>query len=205
MTIVKLPHCESRLEVQVDQAVRVLPHVVPGDFRKRLFEFPGHVSKFLVAYRDMAIYFEKCVSECGESVKAIGNWLMGDFSALLNREEQSIAKSKVTPLMLCKLIGMVDSGKISSKIAKSVFEEMFYKGTDPQDIIKSRGIEQISDEKVLEEMIDRVIEENPGPVQEFKDGKDRAIGFLIGKVMAQTRGQANPKIVNQIITKKLRS
>jgi aspartyl-tRNA(Asn)/glutamyl-tRNA(Gln) amidotransferase subunit B len=169
------------------------------------YGLPGHVSKFLVADREMAIYFEKCVSECGESVKAIGNWLMGDFSALLNREEQSIAKSKVTPLMLCKLIGMVDSGKISSKIAKSVFEEMFYKGTDPQDIIKSRGLEQISDEKVLEEMIDRVIEENPGPVQEFKDGKDRAIGFLIGKVMAQTRGQANPKIVNQIITKKLRS
>jgi aspartyl-tRNA(Asn)/glutamyl-tRNA(Gln) amidotransferase subunit B len=129
---------------------------------------------------------------------------MGDFSALLNRQEQTIDKSKVTPVMLCRMIEMIDNGKISSKIAKSVFEEMFQKGTDPEDIIKSRGLEQISDEKMLEEMIDKVIEENPGPVQQFKDGKDKAIGFLIGKVMAQTRGQANPKIVNQIITKKLR-
>jgi aspartyl-tRNA(Asn)/glutamyl-tRNA(Gln) amidotransferase subunit B len=169
------------------------------------YGLPEYDSKFLAADRRMADYFEDCVSECGGSAKAISNWLMGDFSALLNREEQTIDKSKLTPAMLCRMIEMIDSGKISLKIAKSVFEEMFFKGTDPGEIIKNRGLEQISDEKVLEEMIDKVIEENPGPVQQFRDGKDRAIGFLIGKVMAQTRGQANPKIVNQIITKKLRS
>jgi aspartyl-tRNA(Asn)/glutamyl-tRNA(Gln) amidotransferase subunit B len=181
-------------------------------------------SKLLVSSREMAEYFERCISVYKDGTKAggknkdkdgtglntkdeaktISNWLMGDFSALLNKENQNIDKSRVTPEMLYKLLIMIKTGKISSKIAKSVFQEMFYKGTDPQKIIESRGLEQISDEKLLEEIIDRVIDQNPDPVQQFMDGKKKAIGFLIGQVMKQTGGKANPKLVNQMISKKIK-
>ena len=190
----------------IDKIRSTIPELPFARVRKYINEYglPDHDSRFLAADRAIADYFEKCVSECAGSAKTVSNWMMGDFSALLNKEGQTIDKSRVSPEMLCRMIEMVDSGKISSKIAKSVFEEMFYSGTDPQELINSRGLEQISDEKILEEIIDKVIDDNPGPVQQFREGKDRAIGFLIGRVMARTKGQANPKIVNSIITKKLR-
>lgn len=128
---------------------------------------------------------------------------MGDFSALLNKEKMTIKDSRVTPENLCKMLEIIDKGKINSKIAKSVFEEMFSTGGNPQKIIEDRGLEQISDEGLLEAIIEEVIKDNPGAVEQFREGKDKAIGFLIGRVMAKTKGKANPGIVNDIITKKL--
>ncbi|GAG62459.1 unnamed protein product, partial [marine sediment metagenome] len=93
--------------------------------------------------------------------------------------------------------------KINYKIAKSVFEEMFSTGKNPQKIIEDRGLEQISNEGLLEAIIEEVIKDNPGPVEQFKEGKDKAIGFLIGRVMTKTKGKANPGMVNEIIIKKL--
>ena len=101
------------------------------------------------------------------------------------------------------MLKMIDSGKISSKIAKTVFEEMFDAGDDPESIIKAKGLEQISDSGELEDMIEQVIADNPGPAGQYREGKKKAIGFLIGQVMAKTRGKANPKLVNEIMIKKL--
>jgi len=101
------------------------------------------------------------------------------------------------------MLEIIDKGKINSKIAKAVFEEMFNTGGDPQKIIEDGGLEQISDEGLLEAVIEEVIKENPGVVEQFKEGKNKAVGFLIGRVMAKTKGKANPRIVNNIITKKL--
>jgi len=102
------------------------------------------------------------------------------------------------------MLNAIDGGKISSKIAKSVFEEMFATGKDPSSIIKDRGMEQISDEGLLESIIDEVIKDNPGPADQFRQGNKKSISFLIGKVMARTKGKANPRMVNEIITRKLR-
>jgi aspartyl-tRNA(Asn)/glutamyl-tRNA(Gln) amidotransferase subunit B len=102
------------------------------------------------------------------------------------------------------MLELIDSGKISSKIAKSVFEEMFYKGTDPAEVIAGSDLEQISDEGELEVIIDEVIKSNPGPVAQLKEGKEKAIGFLVGQVMAHTKGKANPRLVNEIIMKKIK-
>ncbi len=88
-------------------------------------------------------------------------------------------------------------------MAKSVFEEMFTTGKDPQKIIEERGLEQIADESMLEAVIEEVIKDNPGPVEQFRQGKEKALSFLIGKVMAKTKGKANPRMVNEIMTKKL--
>ena len=103
-----------------------------------------------------------------------------------------------------KLIALVDGGKISSKIAKPVFEEMFYKGSDPEAIIKEKGLQQISDEGQIEAVVAKVIADNPGVVEQLKGGKVNAIGFLVGQVMAQTKGKANPKMVNELILKMIK-
>ncbi|MBC7334092.1 MAG: Asp-tRNA(Asn)/Glu-tRNA(Gln) amidotransferase GatCAB subunit B, partial [Actinobacteria bacterium] len=102
------------------------------------------------------------------------------------------------------MLKMIDDGKISLKIAKSVFEEMFETGKTPQKIIEEKGLEQISDYALLEGIIDRVISENPGPVEQYRSGREKAISFLIGRVMAETKGKANPSIVNDIMLRKLK-
>lgn len=169
----------------------------------RDFGLSAYDAKFLTGDMQYALFFEDCMKTYGNA-KAVANWLMGDFAALLNREGRSIAESKVSAAGLAKMLEMIDCGKISSKIAKSVFEEMFFKGTDPADITAGRGLEQISDPDKLEAVIDYVIKNNPEPVQQLKSGKEKAIGFLVGQVMAATKGKANPKLVNEIILKKIK-
>ncbi len=200
------------------------PDLVPLDISKRLIEkIKGEIpelpqgkvkrfekeyglsrydSNFLASDISISSFFEKCLAHYGDA-KTLCNWIMGDFSALLNQENISMEESKVKPKDLSEMLKMMDSGKISSKIAKSVFEEMFKTGKSPKKIIDKKGLEQISDEDVLEKIIDKVIEENSGPVKEYKGGKKKAVGYLIGQVMAKTKGKANPQIVNRIIRKKL--
>jgi len=157
---------------------------------------------FMAGDRKLAGYFEKCLEHCTDA-KTVANWIMGDFSALANKEKIHIAESRVRPDRLCGMLGMIEKGKISLKIAKTVFEEMFNTGSDPADIIKAGDLEQISDSNELEAIIEDVISKNPIPVQQYMDGKKKAIGFLIGQIMARTKGKANPKLVNEIIAKKL--
>jgi len=168
------------------------------------YSLPAYDCKFLTSDREIADYFEKCIL-IYNNPKAVSNWIMGDFSALLNREAVSIKSSKVKPESLCRLLEMIENGKISLKIAKSVFEEMFYSGAEPEKIISAKSLEQISDEKLLEDIVEKVIEDNPGPVEQFKSGKEKAIGFLVGQVMARTKGKANPGLVNEIINRQLKS
>jgi len=157
---------------------------------------------FMAGDAGIASYFDKCLKYY-DNAKAVANWIMGDFSALANKKKVPVDRSKVTPENLCNMLKMIDSGKISSKIAKTVFEEMFDTGNDPESIIKAKGLEQISDSGELKNTIEQVIADNPGPVGQYREGKKKAIGFLIGQVMAKTRGKANPKLVNEIMTKKL--
>lgn len=198
----------------------LVPMLIGGDMvetiRKTIVELPDKKAKkyredlglssydadFLAGDRKLAGYFEKCL-ECYKDAKAIANWIMGDFSALANKEKIHISESSVMPANLCAMLGMIDNGTISLKIAKTVFEEMFDTGNDPASIIKARGLEQISDSGELEGVIEEVINENPGPVKQYREGKKKAIGFLIGQIMARTKGKANPKLVNEIIIKKL--
>jgi len=188
-----------------------------GKLKEQIPELPGQKSaryisdfglslydaKFLTGDRQYALFFEECM-KLYKNAKAVANWLMGDFSALLNKESLNLSESKINAAKLVSMLELIDSGKISSKIAKSVFEEMFYKGTDPAEIIAGSGLEQISDEGELELIIDEVIKSNPGPVAQLKDGKEKAIGFLVGQVMAKTKGKANPRLVNEIILRKIK-
>ncbi len=194
-------YMEDKMVEDIKKTIPELPSAKAKRFARQ-YGLSAYDSNFLANNRDLADYFEKCCS-CYNNAKNIANWVMGDFSALLNKEKITIKDSRVTPENLCRMLEIIDGGKINSKMAKSVFEEMFTTGKDPQKIIEDRGLEQISDEGLLEAVIEEVIRDNPGPVEQFRQGKEKALGFLIGKVMAKTRGKANPRMVNEIITKKL--
>jgi aspartyl-tRNA(Asn)/glutamyl-tRNA(Gln) amidotransferase subunit B len=194
-------HMEDRTAEEVKDTIPELPAEKIKRFEKQ-YSLSRYDSGFLAGSREIADYFEKCC-DCYDNPKNIANWLMGDFSALLNKEKMDIGDSKITPESLCRMLKAIEGGKISSKIAKSVFEEMFITGKDPGSIIKERGLEQISDQSLLEPIIDEVIKENPGPVEQFRQGNKKSISFLIGKVMTRTKGKANPRMVNEIITRKL--
>ena len=194
-------YMESKMVEDIKKTIPELPSAKAKRFEKQ-YNLSAYDSNFLANDRDLADYFEKCLS-CYSNAKNIANWIMGDFSALLNKEKMRIKESRVTPENLCRMLELIDKGKINSKMAKSVFEEMFTTGKDPQKIIEERGLEQIADESMLEAVIEEVIKDNPGPVEQFRQGKEKALSFLIGKVMAKTKGKANPRMVNEIMTKKL--
>ena len=130
---------------------------------------------------------------------------MGDFARLLNENEISIDESKISPDNLADLIILIDKGTISSKIAKTVFEEMFKTGKEPNDIVKESGLTQISDEGEIKNIVKKVVDNNPKSIEDYKAGKDRALGYLVGQVMKESKGKANPGIVNKLLLEILNS
>ena len=166
------------------------------------YGIPRYDAEVLTTTRYIADYFEETAKLSGDP-KAASNWIMSDLMSLLNRENIPITRCKVTPKHLSDMIGMIAKGTISTRIAKEVLEEMFKTGKSPKKIVEEKGLVQISDEKLISEICDRVIAENPGPAQDFRNGKQKAIGFLIGQVMKLTKGKANPRLVNEILRKKL--
>jgi len=191
----------------VQDIKREIPEL-PGEKIKRyleVFGLPDETARLIASDKDTAQYFDRCANILGPGkLKAAANWITGDFAAYLNKESLKIKQSGISAESLCSLIEMIEGGRISSKIAKSVFEEMAQSKKEPQDIIMEHNLEQVSDEGELSKIIDEVIAANDEVVQQVKDGKDKAIGFLIGQVMAKTKGKANPALVNGIMSKKLK-
>ncbi len=167
------------------------------------FGLSDYDSSFLSDDVAMSLYFEEALKAYDLNPKGVCNWLMGDFSAFLNKDQISIKDSKVPPDNLAELVRLIDKKTISSKAAKLVFEEMYLKGTGPYEIIKEKKLEQISDTRELDAIIQEVIDDNPEAVSQFKAGKEKAAGFLVGQVMQKTKGRANPALVNELIIKKI--
>lgn len=187
-----------------EQIRRDLPEL-PAAKRKRFidaYQIPDYDAEFLTATRQMADFFAAAARISGDP-KASSNWIMGDLSGLLNTAGAEIQDSKITPEHLSELINLIKDGTISGKIAKSVLPEVFDTGQSPRRIVEEKGLAQISDSSEIETIIDRVIEENQSSAQDYRDGKKKAIGFLVGQVMRATKGKANPQMVNQILREKL--
>jgi aspartyl-tRNA(Asn)/glutamyl-tRNA(Gln) amidotransferase subunit B len=189
----------------VEEIKSLLPEL--PDARKTRFVkeygLPEYDSDILTSTKDMADYFEKCCSLFTD-YKMVSNWIMGELLRLLNVNNMEISESKITPENLATLFTMIQEGTISGKIAKEVFEEMFALGKEAKEIVKGKGLEQISDTGELEGIIDRIIISNPKSVEDFKSGKEQAFGFLVGQTMRETKGKANPKLVNDILKEKLK-
>ena len=130
--------------------------------------------------------------------------MMGELSKHLNQSNMEINDCKIQPAALARMLNLIDEGTISGKMAKSVFEEMFDSGKEPDLIIKEKGMVQISDESTLLKTIDEIIAANPGVVDDYRSGKEKAFGFFVGQVMKATRGQANPSIVNKLLKQRLK-
>ena len=166
------------------------------------YNLPEYDAGVLTDSRELAKLFEEGV-EAFNDPKEVSNWIMGEFLRLVNEEEIDVAETKVTGNKLGDMLKLMDEGTISNKIAKTVFEEIFKTGKDPETIVEEKGLKQISDEDKLEEIVDGIIEDNPEVVEDIKNGKDKAIGFMVGQVMKETRGKANPQMVNQMFRDKI--
>ena len=153
----------------------------------------------------LAAFYEKGAAKVAkvDDKRAFSNWVIGDFLSRLNAAGKGVEESPVTPEGLAGLVNLIGQGTISGKIAKDVFEEMFATGKAADVIVKEKGLAQITDTSAVAAVVDQVIAANPGPVADFRAGKDRAIGFLVGQVMKQTKGQASPELVNKLLREKL--
>ena len=167
------------------------------------YDLSAYDASLLTQSRDLAAYFE-AASAKAKNAKAVANWMSRNLLQRLNESETDINDCRISPAALADMIKLIDSGEISNRSAQEVFDHMFDTGKSAQAVVQEQGLAQISDEGALEQIVTQVIAENPAAVQDFNQGKKRAIGFLVGQVMKATRGKANPGIVNQKLQEALR-
>ncbi len=180
---------------------------LPAAMRARFmadYGLPAHDTAVLTGDLELAAFFETAVTIGGVGrAKAISNVMLNDFSAHLNAEGLGVVESKIVPAMIVELVELVESDTISSKQAKDVFAEMAATGDAPGAIVELKGMKQVSDTGAIEAVIDRVIADNPDKVEQYRGGKTGLIGFFVGQVMREMGGQGNPKVVNEILARKL--
>ena len=157
----------------------------------------------LVATRELADYFEEVASTSGDP-KLAANWVNGDLQALLNKNNWEIVDSPIAANRLATLIQRIKDNTISGKIAKTVFETMIDDASSVDEIIEAKGLKQVTDSKAIESLVDDVIAANPEQVQQFKDGKEQVIGYLVGQAMQLSKGKANPGQVNELLRAKMK-
>lgn len=178
---------------------------LPGAKRARFASKYGltpYDAGVLTAEQELAHWFEEGAKHT-KNPKGLANWIMGDMAAKMKEQEKELKNLKFDQKKLCELVDLIDAGTINSKQAKEVFAEMFDAGVSPAEVVKARGMAQVSDPKAIEGAVDKILAENPNVVADYKGGKQGVIGFLVGKVMQASQGKANPKLVNEILKKKL--
>ena len=189
---------------EIEAFKQSLPEL-PDAKRARLiknFGLSDYDAGIITSSRAMAEYFDAVVN-FGADAKASANWIMGDLSKNLNSDGLTIENSPVDAKRLAEMIKLIANGTISGKIAKTVFGEMWKSLDSPEKIVKDKGLVQITDTDAIESVIDEVIAKNPKAVEEYRAGKKKALGALVGQVMKLTKGKANPQIVNKLLAKKL--
>ena len=187
----------------VDAIAASLPEL-PDDRKARFVEALGlssYDAGVLVAEKEVANYFEAVAT--GRDAKVAANWITGDLFGALNKAGCDVADSPIAVADLGALIDLIADDTISGRIAKDVFDEMFKTGRAPGKIVEEKGLRQVTDSGAIEAIVDAVMESNQGKVAEYRGGKDKLLGFFVGQVMKQSQGKANPKIVNDLLKKKL--
>ncbi|MBZ4661445.1 MAG: gatB [Thermotoga sp.] len=188
----------------LEEVKKELPEL-PDEKAKRFmreYDLPEYDAKVLTSSKELAEFFEECVKVVNRP-KDLSNWIMTEVLRELNERNIEITESKLTPQHFADLFKLMDEGKISIKIAKEIFPEVFETGKMPSQIVEEKGLVQISDEKLIEELVKKAMEQNPKAVQDYKSGKKKAAGFFVGYVMRETKGKANPELTNRIIQKLL--
>ena len=198
------------LPVEIDaayiEAVRATLPELPDAKRQRFIDEYGlrlDDAGILTASRALSDYFEAVAAATDAKAQIAANWVIGDLSAALNKDDLDIEQSKIAAADLAGLLDRIQDSTISGKIAKEVFEAMWAGEGSADDVIEARGLKQITDSSAIEDVVDRIIAANPGQVADYKAGKDKLIGFFVGQVMKETGGKANPGQVNAILKDKL--
>jgi aspartyl-tRNA(Asn)/glutamyl-tRNA(Gln) amidotransferase subunit B len=166
------------------------------------YGLPAYDAEVLTGDKVLADYFEKCLQEFPQP-KKVANWIMSELMREVKKEEAGLNAVQVTPQALGRLLALVDRGEISGKIAKTVFDEMVATGKDPESIIQAKGLVQISDSGALEAQAREIIAAHPKEAADYKAGKTKVMGFFVGQLMKKTKGQANPKLANEIFQRLL--
>ena len=186
---------------EVQDSMSELPEERKARYQKE-FGLSEHDIDVLIANKEMSEFFEE-VMKSSDNAKAVCNWLLGDVSGWLNKHESTISTCDLQPNHLARLIQLVDEGSVSGAQAKSLVDDVM-NGKDPDALVKEKNMTQVSDESELLTMVQTVLDENPQAIEDFKNGKDRAVGFLVGQVMKASKGTANPGLVNKILNEELK-
>jgi aspartyl-tRNA(Asn)/glutamyl-tRNA(Gln) amidotransferase subunit B len=170
------------------------------------YALPPYDAELLTARKDVADYFESATA-LHKNAKAVGNWILGDlFRVLKERRLDEQLKIETWPIQagqLAELVRLIDEGKISGKIAKTIFEAMLDSTRGPEEIVAQQGLEQVSDAAAIEAAVDAVLAAHVRQLADYRSGNEKVLGFFVGQVMKQTRGKANPQIVNVVLKRKL--
>ena len=166
------------------------------------YEIPEYDAGVLTVSRAIADFYEKSVLLYPKP-KTISNWIMGELLRELKNDAQKIDNRFVTPEGLTGLLKLVDKGTISSKMAKTVFEDMCHSGKSAEEIVTEKGLMQITDPSAIDNLVDKILELNAEQVEQDKGGKEKVFGYLVGQVMKETKGQANPTLVNKLLKKRI--
>ena len=195
--------------IQLDEAwirdIQDSMEELPAARRARFMKDYGlgeYDAQVLVADPAMADYYEEA-AKTAKDAKKTANWVIGDLSAAMNRDNRTFASAGVAPEHLAQLVNLVADGTISGKQAKTVFEDMLSSGKEPAKIVEEKGMKQVTDEGAILALVTEVLDANLKSIEDYKAGKDRAIGFLVGQVMKKSRGTANPKRTNELIREEL--
>ena len=193
-----------------DQWIALVKSQLPElpDQRKARFMaqygLPEYDAGILTSSRQLAEYFEQCLAKHSKA-KQVSNWIMGPLLGLLNSQDKTIEQSPVSAEALAALLDLIQKGTISGKIAKTVFEEMAASGKTATQVVKEKGLEQVSDSDAIGRTVDQVLAAHPDEVERYRQGQVKLLGFFVGQVMKATAGKANPKTVNEILRQKLAS
>lgn len=190
----------------VDKVKAELPELPLARARRFQADFglPEYDAFVLTAEKSLAEYFEE-TAKASKNPKAASNWIMVELLRELNEAKIEVEKSPVSATQLAELIAMIDGKQISGKMAKDVFSEMWKTSKSPKDIVKEKGLSQITDDSAIEKLVDGVLAANAQAVADYRGGKQKLFGFFVGQVMKASKGQANPETVNQILLKKLKA
>jgi aspartyl-tRNA(Asn)/glutamyl-tRNA(Gln) amidotransferase subunit B len=187
------------------EAIRQTLPELPDDKRARFistYKLSEYDAGLLTINRELADYFEACLQHFNNP-KEVSNWITGPLLGLLKSQDLDIEESPIAPVMLAELLGLIQDGTISNKIAKTVFDTMAETGKTPKKIVSEKGLTQITDSAALETIVQAVISRSEKEVTAYKKGKTKLMGYFVGQVMRETKGKANPKIVNEILREKL--
>src|SRR5699024_7000582 len=188
------------------EEVRASIPEMPDKRRERYTQdwgIPAYDAGVLTQTKEMSGFYDATVA-AGADPKLAANWLMGEVNAYLNSKQVELSDTALTPEHLATMIKLIEDETISSKIAKKVFKEIITNDTEPKAWVESKGMVQLSDPAKLQPIIDEVLDNNEQSIEDFKNGKDRAIGFLVGQIMKKTRGMANPKMVSKLLMASLK-